>query len=367
MALNVRNSNLTPEVFPNLTPEVFRINSRYAAEISAVRQTSRQKQTPLVRDEFDTDAEFKAKIAKQQSSYSDRIAELEGKKQNETNDLERRLTGEQQNQTADLRQSLKQLAEREFTVGAESVIVELGAYNPDKQSFPVTIRNRTPNVAQPEESKKKGAKKVLAQKKEEFVKVAMNGVIPLPKDAARTFKQEHAGGLIRPQVAIRAGSGEIVSVALANDSDSSIYEYRNGEFITVAERDRREAAAAAERDRLIYTDPQSGLMWTRDGNIAGKEMTWDDAMSWVKNLNYAGYSDWRLPTKDELVSFAKRGGNRPSEWFNANGFRKVPAGWFWSATENGSNYFWGVHMNVGVVNYNSLYNGFYVWPVRSGQ
>jgi hypothetical protein len=321
-----------------------RISARYDSEIAAVRLASKQKQVPLVRDEFDTDAEFKVKVAKQRASYSDRIAELEQKQQAEITDLERRLTLEQQSQTADLRQSLKQLGDKEFTVGAESLTLELGQYNADKQNFPVTIRNLTQSV-----------------------KVAMNGTIPLPRDTARKFKQEYSSGLVRPQVTVKAG-GDLLQVALANDSDSSIYEYVDGEFISVAERKRR-AAAAAERG--TYTDLQTGLMWARKGNIAGKKMDWNDAMSWAKNLNYGGYNDWRLPTKEELESFSKRGGDKPSQWFNANGFNAVQADGYWSSSTYAFRTLnaWVVGMVDGYVFYYGKdgSGGLYVWPVRSGQ
>ena len=200
------------------------------------------------------------------------------------------------------RQSLKQLADKEFKVGAETLSLELGQYNPDKQNFPVTIRNLTQSV-----------------------KVDMNGTIPLPRDSARKFKQEYSSGLIRPEATVKIGSGDLMRVALANDSDSSMYENVDGEFMTVAERKLRAAAAvsaAAERDRLMYTDPQTELIWAKNGNIAGKKMNWSDATKWAENLKYSGYSDWRLPTKEELVSFSKLGGdNKPSQWFTANAGR----------------------------------------------
>ncbi len=43
-------------------------------------------------------------------------------------------------------------------------------------------------------------------------------------------------------------------------------------------------------------------MWARAGNIA-ERMNWDNAFKFIEQLNgqkYAGYSDWRLPTKEEL-------------------------------------------------------------------
>ena len=334
-----------------LTDGKKRIAARYDSEIAAVRLASQQKQAPLERDEFDTDAEYKAKSAKQQSSYSDRIDQLEEKQRGEIASLEKRLALEQQSLTADLRQSLKQLGDKEFTVGAESLLLELGQYNADEQSFPIAITNST-----------------------QAVKVAMNGTVSLPKDAARKFKQEYSSGLVRPEVTVKAG-GDLLRVALANDSDRTVYEYVDGEFMTVVEKKRRiaavaAAAAAAERDRWMYTDPQTGLMWPRNGNIAGKEMTWSDAMSWAKNLNYGGYNDWRLPTKEEFEAFSKRGGNKPSEWYNANGFNAVQSSYYWSATTyaNDADFAWIVSVGSGVVgSYDKAYNSFYVWPVRSGQ
>jgi hypothetical protein len=132
--------------------------------------------------------------------------------------------------------------------------------------------------------------------------------------------------------------------------------------------------------RDVVVDTRSGLMWSRNFNIAGKKMDWSDAMKWAeggifsKRLDYAGYSDWRLPTIEELKTFAERGGNNPSEWFKANGFSDVQADWYWSGTENGSyggRPFEGVALVFDMSSSNAYSNGKnnyeYVWPVRSGQ
>ncbi len=107
----------------------------------------------------------------------------------------------------------------------------------------------------------------------------------------------------------------------------------------------------------------TGLMWAKNGNIAGKEMSREDAMNWVKNLNYGGYSDWRLPTYTELVIFVKQAGKRPAEWFNANGYSNVQASWYWSSAGD-RNRPPGIGMNdLFDIPYN--YSGKnYVWPVR---
>jgi hypothetical protein len=64
----------------------------------------------------------------------------------------------------------------------------------------------------------------------------------------------------------------------------------------------------------VYTDEETHLMWqdapytdAEDGAQArgrsvGKAGTWKHAINYCRRLNYAGYTDWRLPTVDELMA-----------------------------------------------------------------
>ena len=54
------------------------------------------------------------------------------------------------------------------------------------------------------------------------------------------------------------------------------------------------------------TDRRTGLMWQKNGT--SRNTTWKRARTYVKRLNkgFAGYSDWRLPTIDELASLVER-------------------------------------------------------------
>ena len=117
----------------------------------------------------------------------------------------------------------------------------------------------------------------------------------------------------------------------------------------------------------VVVDTRAGLMWTRNGNIADKYMSWDKAMSWARNLNYGGYRDWRLPTVDELASFAKRGGNHPSEWFNENGFNSVRASYYWSSSTYAEPAAHSVYMYGGGVLIDVKSKDYYVWPVRDSK
>lgn len=56
--------------------------------------------------------------------------------------------------------------------------------------------------------------------------------------------------------------------------------------------------AGRETQARGYWVDTSGLMWT--GKDSGKEVNWGKAMKYCRDMRLAGYSDWRLPTINEL-------------------------------------------------------------------
>ncbi len=53
----------------------------------------------------------------------------------------------------------------------------------------------------------------------------------------------------------------------------------------------------------MIIDHATKLMWQQSGSSGG--MQWNDTENYIKQLNqeqFAGYSDWRLPTIEELAS-----------------------------------------------------------------
>ena len=64
--------------------------------------------------------------------------------------------------------------------------------------------------------------------------------------------------------------------------------------------DNDRIGAQETQTRGYWIDPSTGLMWTAKDN--GNDITWRKAMKYCQNLSLAGYSDWRLPTIDELSS-----------------------------------------------------------------
>lgn len=56
----------------------------------------------------------------------------------------------------------------------------------------------------------------------------------------------------------------------------------------------------ADNGDSTITDHATGLMWMQNDSRTG--MNWEDALSYAENMEYAGYSDWRLPDAKELQS-----------------------------------------------------------------
>jgi hypothetical protein len=120
------------------------------------------------------------------------------------------------------------------------------------------------------------------------------------------------------------------------------------------------------------TDQLTGLMWTKNANLpagAGAASTgtrtWQQALAFANDLQLCGFTDWRLPNRNELRSLV----NNYSQSGNANlqNFSNIQ-GDYWTSTSfaGGASQAWFYGMGDGVVRpqfKSSLKN---VWPVRGG-
>ncbi|KJU82960.1 protein containing DUF1566 [Candidatus Magnetobacterium bavaricum] len=63
-------------------------------------------------------------------------------------------------------------------------------------------------------------------------------------------------------------------------------------------------------DNATVIDNMTGLMWTKDANLAGKT-TWQGALDYIASMNNGagtyGHKDWRLPNRTELLSLVDYG------------------------------------------------------------
>jgi hypothetical protein len=125
------------------------------------------------------------------------------------------------------------------------------------------------------------------------------------------------------------------------------------------------------------THKLTGLMWQRfsigqtwDGvtcNGKATKMSWDDAIN--LSSDFAGYSDWRLPTKEELITLvlkvdiksnltSKRDTNNSMSTINPKYFPKTKKESYWSSSLHvkHSSSAWNVNFSDG--NYNSNNKGY---------
>ena len=96
----------------------------------------------------------------------------------------------------------------------------------------------------------------------------------------------------------------------------------------------------------VVTDSRTGLMWQKE-YVTDK--TWQDALKYCEDSTYAGYSDWRLPNKNELVSLVNY--DKPEKPLSY--FPGMPSAVF----ESSSAYFVLSHY-VWVVNFTNGDSGF---------
>jgi hypothetical protein len=87
---------------------------------------------------------------------------------------------------------------------------------------------------------------------------------------------------------------------------------------TAQEKAAQEREAQMEALRQPWTDPATGLMWTKEGS--GDSVSWQQAMYYCRNLKLAGHDDWRLPTIDELSGINASQANVNGEYLKGDLF-----------------------------------------------
>jgi len=93
------------------------------------------------------------------------------------------------------------------------------------------------------------------------------------------------------------------------------------------------------------SDQVTGLVWQQTD---GGEMTYANALTYCQNLILASYTDWRLPSSQELMSIVNHDANRPA--LNATYFLATDAEYWWTAQETvgDSSRAWVVNAGGGI-------------------
>lgn len=132
-------------------------------------------------------------------------------------------------------------------------------------------------------------------------------------------------------------------------------------------------------NRQTVVDTRAKRMWTRNANLPVKPMKYRDAQAYVAKLNrerFAGYNDWRMPTREDfegLVYRAKLEGwgqglaRFIADYLLTCGFDNVPPGNYWTSTPDdiAADRLLVANTWNGVLRPLEQSNYYHLWPVRN--
>jgi hypothetical protein len=100
--------------------------------------------------------------------------------------------------------------------------------------------------------------------------------------------------------------------------------------------------ASQAASNKIWKDTATGLIWTMKDS--GSDVNWTQARDYCESLSLGGYSDWRLPTIDELSAIYDGSLSKP---YKTKGPIELGASGVWSATTNDSGDVWSFYFSYG--------------------
>ena len=120
-----------------------------------------------------------------------------------------------------------------------------------------------------------------------------------------------------------------------------------------------------DKNIVICSEKKLGrLMWQDEAqNFQG---TWDEAQEYCNLVNLAGYKDWRLPTRTELLSIADNSRCKPALNTAFKYIADANYSYYWSRTKyaGDSSNAWFVRFGEGSGDWRRVSNRFFVRCVR---
>lgn len=118
----------------------------------------------------------------------------------------------------------------------------------------------------------------------------------------------------------------------------------------------------------VVLDQLTGLVWTRDANLAGFPLAWQESLDFIARMNHEtrlGHDDWRLPNRSEMRSLMGYQARNPALQA-AHPFVNYFLGWYWTSTTAAIHpaYAWYVHLEGARMFYGRKDQYCLLWPVR---
>ena len=118
-----------------------------------------------------------------------------------------------------------------------------------------------------------------------------------------------------------------------------------------------------DKNVVICDESKLGkLMWQDDERVFIGD--WKQAKERCERLNFAAYSDWRLPSIDELISITDKTKFSPA--INS-AFKYVKSDFYWSSAKfaDGSSRAWFVHFKNGYADWSGISDRLFARCVRN--
>jgi hypothetical protein len=228
----------------------------------------------------------------------------------------------------------------------------------------------------------KGTVKIVTEPGEAQITVNGERKGTSPADVGQTFAIKLDQGDYTIE-ASKNGKSEKKQVFVASDTLQTV-TFKLGKMISGRYLDNGDGTVTDTKTNLMWKKCSEGQIGDNCSGEASK-YKWDDAMSRVgSGVSFAGHSDWRMPTKEELkgLVYCSNGTSTPlpdnkrcsedgkgyqRSTIDSQTFPNTPTDFYWSSTAKDASFAWSVFFYDGNGLWNSRVNALAVRLVRSGQ
>lgn len=217
------------------------------------------------KSEFETATEFRARAAKM---WQDAKREQTARSKEASARIDSAIDRTNTEEFPLFVSVFKRLSAQQFTLIWQDLELDIGAYNPRFNTYPVSIRTKEPM---------------------DGLVVFVSAQIPIPREEAQVFHQHAEHDILRPELVGNFQTTQFFHVTAAyviDDATNKQYDLFSSKLVDLG-------------NGIVY-DSKTRLLWPKNADLFKREMTWADAEKACASLEIAGLSGWRLPTDREL-------------------------------------------------------------------
>jgi hypothetical protein len=273
--------------------------------------TAKLPSTQAPKDAFETTAAYNARV----SAYERQVKEAESEKGKAVENLKKEETlklaqakvdylGQQIRVLAPFIKRLQDLQDRKFTLpNGGSMVVDLGEPDADNNRFPLRLQHSGKSWSKywnyTDVNIAKDFYKTRTYLKAEGLFQIEEAAKLSPKlTAARVThpgtKETREFGLETPRIFTEIAQFTKFQQDEATAKDAS---KKAAKMLTLKEIGKDGRFTAYDDGTVL--DTRTGLMWAAKDN--GSDINWSNAKRYCENYRTGGYTDWRMPTQDELA------------------------------------------------------------------